>query len=424
MPAFGELFGSVLVYIEIIFRFWWIWSAPLTVALFIPTLLSWRQALYKRNVDWSIYELRMPREIDRSPKAMEQFFAALYGLRNTPGDFLDKYQTGEVTLWFSFELVSLEGDLRFFIRIPTKHARVVLGNLYANYQTIDIEEVADYMDKFPVTVDGLSQHGYDIWSAEFKLNEPDVHPLRTYEEFEDIEDAMNIDPIAGFLETFSRLSPGENVMLQILVRPADILWKEKAEKTVEELKKKGTRVFTGPSGEYEDKPIRTPGEIETLKSIERKMSKPPFETTIRYIYVAKQELMNLDFARRSMMSAFNQFASPTSNTFARNPKTTTDIKWTYRPWIFSQRRLAARKRRMYYHYRTRAMPAESRMSAFLALHPLHFNLTPSVFVLSSEELASIYHPPTKVVLTGQLIERAPSKRLGPPLGLPIFRETR
>src|SRR3989344_1283903 len=147
-----ELFQPVLDALTFLLRFWWIWLGPLSLALFMTTWLNWRQYLYKQSIEWTLLELKMPREVRKGPIAMEQFFSAIYGLRNIAGDLIEKYFDGEVTLWFSFELVSFGGEIHFYIRTPSKHAGVVSANLYANYPTLEIEKVPDYIDRFPATI--------------------------------------------------------------------------------------------------------------------------------------------------------------------------------------------------------------------------------------------------------------------------------
>ncbi|MDA1334972.1 MAG: hypothetical protein O2794_03090 [bacterium] len=423
MP-FLELFGPLSEFYGIVLRFWWVWSVPLSVSVFITVWLSYKQNLYKLNIKWSLLELKIPREVDKSPKAMEQFLTALHTLSNQAGDFLDKYQNGEVSKWFSLEVVSLEGDIHLFIRLPEEHKRIVIANLYANYPMIDIEEVEeDYINSFPDTLDNLYHNKFDLWGAEMKLRKEDPLPIRSYLEFENLEDAFALDPIAGLLEVFARCTAGENLMMQILIRPADDKWKERGEKFVEELREKGTVVTKGSDGsEKKERSQKTPGETDLIKAVENNISKPGFETTIRYIYVAKKTIMNKDFARRSVMASLNQYSSQNLNSFGRNFKTSTDTKWTYFPYFFTKKRVETRKRRMLYNYRKRNMPQESGVSRFISSSPLHFDFTPELFVLNTEELATLYHPPTRIVMTSQLIDRVPSKKVAPPTGLNMYQK--
>lgn len=420
MAAFQGLFGPTVDAFASLLKYWWLWSAPASLLLLERVWLSYRQNIYLAGVDWTLLELRMPREIEKSPKAMEQFFSAIHALRNTPTDFIEKYQDGEVTLWFSLEVISLDGLIHFFIRTPSKHKKVIVGNLYANYPMVEIEETPDYMERFPRRLDDLHAGGYDIWATELVLSRDDVYPIRTYAQYENIEDSMALDPIAGMLEVFSRAGAKENVLLQILVRPATPDWKARGEKEVEKLKIKGMKKIVGPLGEYEDRPIRTPGETELMKAIELNIQKSGFETLIRYVYIAHKENMSKEYARRTLMTAFNQYSAQNLNSFVRNYKVTTDVKWTYWPHLFPERRLRARKQRMLKNYHDRALPAETTMGKLLSSEFLHLNTAQRFIILNTEELATLFHPPTHIVLTGPLLKRVESKKMGPPAGLPIF----
>ncbi len=422
MQYFLEFFGSILNVFAFLFSFWWVWLGPLSFGVFAMTLLNWRQSLYKQNIEWTFLELRFPRELDKSPRAMDQFFAAIHTLRNFPGDFMDKYWEGEVTLWISLEIVSLGGDIHFYMRIPTMHKRVIIANLYANYPTIDVEEVSDYMTRFPEGVAGIYQKGMKIWGGELILSKEDVYPIRTYMQFENIEEAMALDPISAILEIFTRVDRRENVMLQILIRPADPVWKERGDKIVQELKNKGLKKLAGPLGEYEDKPIRTPGETDLLKVLEENLKKPGYETLVRQMYIADEAVYNKEFGSRGIVSALNQYAAQHLNSFKRNFKASTDTKWTYFPHFFPERRLVVRKERLYYNFCLRQMPEETIVGRLFSLNILHFNLNKQTFILNTEELATLYHPPSKIVLTAPFLERVESKKMGPSAGLPIFEE--
>ena len=425
MSGFLDLFGPTTAIFDFLFRFWWIWGAPVSVALFLMVLLAYRQTLYKRSTQWVVLELRMPREIEKSPKAMEQVFAALHPLRNSPNDVVDKYSMGEVTLWWSLEIVSFEGEIHFFMWVPEKNKRIIIANLYGNYPMIEIEEASDYFERFPDSFTGLYEAGYDLWGGEVVLTKDDAYPIRTYLQYENMEESMAIDPIAGLLETLTRVTRGEHLFFQIVVRPADDSWKKRGDELVKKLKEEGSKRITGPLGEYEDRPIRTPGETEILKTIELSLSKPGYETLIRYALVKRKEEMNgiaKDFGRRSIMTALNQYMAQNMNSFMRNPKTTTDVRWTYFPWVLNAQRLEGRKARIWHGLRTRAIPDQMALHKFFNWHLFSSNFKQRTIILSTEELATLYHPPTHIVLTGPILKRVEAKKMGPSSGLPIFEE--
>lgn len=420
MAELLKLFSLVIAVFGFLFRFWWAWTGPAFFMLFVIVWKSWRQQLYKRAISWVLLELKFPREILKGPKAMEQFFAVLYGVRNAPGDFIETYLDGEVTLWFSLEMISIGGDTHFYIRTPVKHQKVVTANLYANYPMIEVEPVPDYMEKFPRTLEGLDARNLDIWGSELVLAKPDAYPIRTYIQYEGVEEERSIDPIASILEVFRQLDRKESVFVQILIRPADDKWREKGLELVKSLKIEGSKTIVGPLGEYTDRPIRTPGETEILKAIEINISKSGYESLIRYIYVADKSVYNINFAKRGTISAFNQHADRSMNFFLHNNSIYTQTKWINYPYFFPKQRGVGRKRRILENYHERKMPEEMLSSQFLHARAFNLNIRQRIFVLNAEELATLFHPPTNLVLTAPLIGRTESKRMGPPVSLPIF----
>ncbi len=422
MNEFLSLFGPIAAIIGFLIRFWWVWTGPVFFMTFVVVWKSWRQQLYKNAISWVLLELKFPREILKSPKAMEQFFAVLYGVRNTPGDFIERYFDGEITLWFSLEMVSFGGDTHIYIRTPVKHQKVVTANLYANYSMIEVEKVPDYIDRFPATISGLEARNLDIWGSELVLAKQDAYPIRTYIQYEGVEEERSIDPISSILEVFRHLDRKETTCVQILIRPADDTWREKGLELVKKLKIEGSKTIISPLGEYTDRPIRTPGETEVLKAIELNIAKPGYETLIRYIYIADKSVYSVNFAKRGTISAFNQHQSRDLNYFNHNYSIYTQTKWINYPYLFPRRRGAGRKIRMLENYRQRKMPEEMLLSKYLHARAFNFNTRQRTFVLNTEELATLFHPPTNLVLTAPLIGRTESKRMGPPVSLPIFDE--
>jgi hypothetical protein len=68
------------------------------------------------------------------------------------------------------------------------------------------------------------------------------------------------------------------------------------------------------------------------------------------------------------------------------------------------------------------MPEELAFGKFYTSTPMNFNIKSRSYILTTAELATIYHVPTAVVLTSPHIKRLESKKMGPPAGLPIFEE--
>lgn len=419
MEIYKELFFALDSQIKAILSVWWLWGAPLSWWLFISAWLTYLQTLYKSNARWTVLEIHIPRAVTKGPKAMEQFFANLHGLQNSPANILDKYWDGEVELPTSFEIATFGGEIHYYIRVNAKTKNVVEALLYSQYANIEISEVRDYMERFPKSLKELYSQGMRLWGTELLLTKSDVYPIRTYVEFESADEFANLDPIAALLEFLRKVDRRENIMLQILVRSVESEWQKQGLAVLEKLKEQGSMRIAGEGG-FTFPAIRTPGEVEVMKAIDRNIAKSGFSTLIRYIYIADQAAYSPTTVRRGVLSTFNQYASRNLNSFRHNYKVWTLIKWVYFPYFFPERRTIARRARILRNFRERKVPDETGMAKLLNSGAFTWNFSNRVFVLNTEELATIYHPPTEVVLTAPLLKRVESKNIGPPAGLPIF----
>lgn len=421
--------------------------------LFVETWLFYRRTIYKNDIEWTLLAILIPREVMKTPRAMEQFFMNLHGLRNAAGDFLEKYIDGEVTMWWSLEIVSYGGEVHFFIRTPKKHKKMVEAALYAQYPTVEVVEVPDYMDNFPQSTSDIYRKSFNLFGGELILRKEDSYPITTYEKFELTKDEMAIDPISALFEVLGGLNKEETVFIQILIQPAGPEWQEPGKKLIDKLtgrdkkeaaKKAGAKggatewtkniifapvehpTWEGAKEEKKEEKFRmeslTPGERDIIKAIEENVSKPGFNTLIRYLYYAPKAIFSTNFARRGLIGAFNQYASQALNSFRGNPKVETRSRWIYFPHVFVSSRVEARRQRMIYNYRNRKLPEESFLAKIYTSHPLNFNTKSKIFVLNTAELATIFHIPPEQVLTAPHTKRVESKKMGPPSGLPIYTE--
>lgn len=413
--------------INLIVQLWWLW---IYIGLFLfarQLWLAYRMLHYKKNIKWSIMELRIPREVRKTPRAMEQVFMSIHSLRNSAGNPKETWWDGEVTYWFSAEIVSFGGEIHFYMRVPKARRSVIEAALYAQYQDIEIIDTEDYIDRIPADPAEIQKMGYDFFGTELALDKPDEYPIHTYMDFETVDEDKQLDPISATLEILGKLTSRETVWIQILFRPVTDWWKKEGEKTIDRLKKKfrsqsrteqGTFIVTTPA----------PGELELLKVMDRAIGKPGYESLIRYVYFAPKEIYTDTFPRRGLLGAFNQYASESLNKFTHNFRKWTRADYWNKPHVFPQTRLKARKKRMLADYRIRRMLNEIPMLTFLDSIKESF-FSPGFkaekkgkMILNVEELATIFHLPTFTVLTAPLIKRADSRKVGPPAGLPIYSE--
>lgn len=426
----------------VIGKLWAVWLFLTILYVALQLWLAYRQLLYKRSeANFVLMEIVVPRELHKNPHAMEQIFASIHAIRNSPANRKEKWWDGEVTLWFTFEVISLGGELHFFMRIPKKHRLMVEAAFYAQYPDIELFEAhEDYVNRFPArTVPELIGKGYEFFGNELILEKDDTYPIRTYIEFsESPQEESQLDPIGALLETIKKAKPSEVIGIQILVRALTTLdWRNKGLRVIEKTKERvGKRQILTPLGEFV-MIDRTPGETELLKVLDHKISKPAFETVLRYIYMSPREIYSDGFARRGVLSAFNQYASESRNRFRHNTKVWTRTQIWFPPYLFPNKRGFARKVKMLRNFQEARLEEDTFIGTILDavfffwrislkdLWKYHFKIgirTASDMVLNTEELATIFHLPTHIVLTGPLIKRMESRKVGPPAGLPIYGE--
>lgn len=425
--AYFELFSRFADALLWVVAFWWIWLPFLLFKMFKSAWLNYSRAVFRDKQEWVTLEIQIPRAIEKGPKAMEQFFMNMHEFKNAPATWIQKFKEGEFPLWNSFEIVSFGGETHFYMHVQKGLKEHVEAMLYAAYQNIEVVEVPDYMERFPKNLSELYKNQMDMWGTELLLQKNDAYPIRTYHDFESKDEFENIDPMGVLLELLRKIKHRETVIMQFLARPIDDKkWQEDAKEEVEKFKEE-TAKGKGGDTDNEDSVGRTPGEIETLKRMDMKLSKPGFETIIRYVYLADKDVYSNGFARRGILSALNQHRASTWNGFRHNFGVWTLVAWFVFPFIFTKRRAEGRKYLMYKRLRERWMPAE----VFGKSKYLERVFNSSIFswssgnkgsILTTEELATLYHFPTKTVLTAPLIKRQESKTLGPSAGLPIFDE--
>ncbi len=407
---------------------WWLWLFLILLPIFESTWLHWRQERYIEEIEWVLLELRMPRHVEKSPQAMEQVFAAIHSLRNAPADLKEKYFDGEVTKWFTFEMTSFGGEIHFYVRTYARLRNLVEAAFFSYYPDLDIVEVPDYVDRYPDTVHGMYEKGLDMWGTEMLLKKKDFYPIKTYADFESPDDEKKFDPISTFLEVLGKLNKDEFVGIQILIAPqSSEEWAEKYEEDVKKLREPEgkKRKFISPEGteqEYETMAIRSPGQTDILKAVEKNLSKPAFETVIRFIYISPKATFYDSYPRRGLVGAFNQYGSLDLNSFVQNYAVSTRARIWNKPYILPSTRVEYRKARLLINYRSRMVPPETTMGRIITSYLLNWNTVSKRFTINTECLASLYHVPTIVVLTEPHIRHLESKRAGPPAGLAIFGE--
>jgi hypothetical protein len=402
--------------------------------------INWDFAYAKMK--WKMLEIVPPKEVLVPLKAMEDVFAVVWPIWDG-GNWRERWCDGELDnspFWCSWEIVSLEGRVHFYLRILPHHRTTIETALYAHYPDIEIKEVSDYVNLVPPTV---PNEEWDLYGEDFYQTREPAYPIKTYEKFFEPQgerisaEEKRIDPIISLLESLSRLGPGEQYWLQFITIPiadSDNSWREEAQGIVDKVSKRPVKKETtfwedlwyvlrqlimGPekegSGEKatykwaeqnkeesgEREMVLTPGERELITDLETKIKKVAFKVVLRGVYIAKREnwkSSNKGLAR----SYFSHFSQNNLNRLSFSAETRPKIHY-----IMRQRRSFIRARKMF-------------RNAVLRFTPMFPDREKYCAILSSEELATLYHFPLRVTgMVSPTMSKVESKKAGPPPNLPV-----
>jgi hypothetical protein len=383
----------------------WIVLPIFLAAIFLNLRLLAKRIEFIQKIQWVLLELKPPRNLIKTPKSMEQVFAALYGIYSFGISWHDKYIDGKVDLWLSFEMVGRGGGIHFYVRCPKDRRNLVESAIYAQYPEVEIEEVPDYVDQMPSI---MPNETWDLWGAGFTLAAESPYPIRTYPYFEEVKEEKRIDPISGIAEAMSKLKDDEMIWIQLLISPI-------GPQTGQDFKKEGDALIQKIIDSTKD-PNAPQGSVgmfrltsvqqEIIKAIGAKVSKLPFYFSLRFIYIDKKDRFNMSNVS-AVLSAFQLFNTRDMNALRPDKMTTGYGAFWGRlfPW-YKRYQVNAKKRRIYDYYRKRKFGYSGKL------------VDEKLPVLNTEELATIFHFPTSVVKAPKL-QTVYSRKGEPPVNLPI-----
>ena len=133
-------------------------------------------------------------------------------------NFLQRKPFGLNISDYSIELVSLGGQVHFYIWCHKNFKSRVETQLYAQFPNIEVHEVSDYA--LGVHHD-LTKYSFG-WIGQFALTKADAYPIKTYIDYgldKDAKEEYKHDPIVAVLEYIGSLKAGEQAWIQILIQP-------------------------------------------------------------------------------------------------------------------------------------------------------------------------------------------------------------
>lgn len=373
---FLELFISTLVQ-------WYVWI-PIVVTLLVLAWLNSRAPTRQsmRDVESSVMVLEIPKTNDKSELSAEQLFASLHGiLRNKE----ELRRVGGLQEYFSFEIASVHGQIRFYIWTPKHLQSYIESQIYSQYPTVQIVRLdEDYT---------LHERTHRVsYTTELTTTEEQYLPLRTFQDFQ-------VDPLAGITGVLAKIeNSDEELWIQIILRPIPDTWHKGAKAYIDRLSGKNniflqlgflrgigslfSALWTPPEQTEASRPAGVEiSERDKLRIAEaqKKMQKLGYEVTIRLAYLGDNET-NARLRMQALVGTFKQFNSTSLNGLKVAKSS------------YSKEALSS--------YSNRDFAGKG-------------------FILNIEELASLYHLPHTNVETPNIVW-ASAKTAEPPAKLPTI----
>ncbi|HRT39991.1 MAG TPA: DUF87 domain-containing protein [Candidatus Woesebacteria bacterium] len=236
----------------------------------------------------------------------------------------------------SLEIIGTNKDIRFYVCVPEKYRDLIEKQIFGVFNGGDIQVVEE---------PNIYTENGKVEYAWLGLKKSPYYPLKTYKE-------LAVDPLAALTSALSKLSENETAIIQLVISPADGRWA------------KAGRSFLSSTKKSEANPEKASFKIDAkqMEAIENKIGKQGFETAIRIVSIAPTaEIAKVNIG--NIKSCFTQFESPYN-------------KLTKKP---------IRLKNLF-------------MQNFIYKYPVIF--WPKVpTILSSDEIASIFHFPNKTIET-------------------------
>lgn len=376
MSIFSWLFDTLLQ--------WYVWMPIVGVLAY----LTWRNNRIidaVKSTDSVLLILEIPKANDKQELAAEQLFASLHGILR---DKQELKLNGGVQEHLSFEIASVNGQIRFYVWVPKNLRSFVEGQIYAQYPTVQISEAdEDYV---------VHERDHSVvYTSEITLTDNEALPIKTFQNFE-------VDPLAGITGTLAKLDSGEEVWVQIIARPVADEWHKKSEQWIKSTKNGNPFGFLSGGGSLNFRwlaevlealwkpPEGTAGAPAAGKELsdrdktriseaEKKAAKLGYQVKLRIAYLGESQT-NAKLQMQAIVGTFKQFNSTNLNGFKMSsPSFAKDDLMFYKARSFADRG----------------------------------------FILNIEELASVFHLPHTNVETPNIVW-ASSKTAEPPAKLPVI----
>jgi hypothetical protein len=341
----------------------WFLARGMNLALFLVTLPQ----IVKKEGEKEI-------SLEEYLKTAEQFYSSLSGIKEP--DIIKRFLFGNPFFVFEIAVHRIGEEIYFYVACPRPLAQMMEKQILGFWPKAQVQPVQDY--------NIFNPEGKAV-GAIANLSKSPVFPLKPYQEF-------STDPLSAITSVFTKLArEGEGAALQILIRPSKRSLKKIAEETINSILgvKKAKSLISEiiiPEKKEEktikpESPLQpTPLQQTQISAISQKASHPLFDVNLRILASAPTEFRAFEILNQ-LQSSFDQFNSPILNQIKLRKLSGGNLK------------------KLFYRFSFRI-----------------FNERETI-LLSSGELASIFHFPSAVLLT-PFIKWLKARQAPPPPNLP------
>lgn len=291
--------AGVLVLLALLFYFW---------------RKNVRRDTFRLSMGLALLSVRIPsksvEEVQQSGKqekdwirVMEDFYANLVTLN--PKHFW------QAKPWIALEVAKVRGEICFYVAAPRKYESFIEKKINSIYPDAEIEKCKDF------NIFGAAE---TVCCGFSKTVRPVYLPIKTY-------NSLEIDPLASITNTFTKLREREEAAVQITLRNVSDDWRERGRRILKRMRQGknfrealaetgflqnfSTKKDDGQSQQFQS---QVQGDDELVKAMESKFSKHGFAANIRIVVSIKDETRSEEVFGQ-LAGAFDQFSAPDLNKF-------------------------------------------------------------------------------------------------------------
>ena len=207
------------------------------IALGVYTLLYLLWTLYqnhlirKMTATGVILEVILEKDTDKDPFTLEQIWSSFHGL------YIPWYKRfNKAQPYITFEIKSEydqyknKKEITFNFWVPEEYKQFLKQRILGTYSKAQIIEIKPDKDYIPAQNNGI----HIIETAELGLAEDSAFSIRTFQDYD-------ADPLAAITAALTELDDREVAVVQVIARPHNPAWRQRAAKVLERYEKSGKK---------------------------------------------------------------------------------------------------------------------------------------------------------------------------------------